>query len=138
MDATDVSTVVDKVAGLLEKMAGKIGVAADKVWPWLVKQQYIEGATSVVTFGVLFVLSVFCAKKFAVWMGESTVRGRDEDFSVHDEKENRIMLYRVVWGVGGAVAVIATIAAFFQGVTALQQLINPEYFALMDLLKAAK
>jgi hypothetical protein len=139
MNATDVNLVVDKVAGLLEKVADKIGVAADKVWPWLVKQQVLEGSSLLVLFLIGAVGTFFTVKGCGRWWGESTRMKENDSFSNKDEKEITVFSRRLMYTVG---AIIFALVALVTGIEFINigawKLFNPEYFALMDLISAAK
>ena len=138
MNATDVNTVVDKVAGLLEKVADKLGVAANKVWPWLVKQQYVEGATPLIALGICTAASVFSYTRLVKYMSFSTDRKNGEDWDAHKARKANIEAFQMIWGGVLALTFAGGILALLCSMGGIQQLINPEYFALMDLVKAAK
>ena len=70
----NIEVAVEKIASFLEKIAVKIGVAADTVWPWIVKQQVIEGASVLIALVICAALSVLSYNKFAKYAFMDTVR----------------------------------------------------------------
>ena len=138
MNATDVNLVVDKVSGLLEKVAGKIGVAADTVWPWLVQQQILEG----VSLGAIAVISAvgtyLTTKGCLKWWSASTHRRASEDWDDADNRELKVFTYRTVYGIGTFIFTLILVVAGIEFISrGALKLFNPEYYGLMELISAA-
>ena len=58
----DINASIDvgkNVAELLTRLASQIGVAADKVFPWYVQQQVIEGTTRLIVWAMIALVGVF-------------------------------------------------------------------------------
>ena len=134
----NIEVAVEKIASFLEKIAVKIGVAADTVWPWIVKQQVIEGASVLIALVICAALSVLSYNKFAKYAFMDTVRKNDEDWDTHRNRKSKAEAFSIVWMVFGGCVAFGLVVALLSSFTGIQQLINPEYFALMDLISAAK
>jgi uncharacterized membrane protein len=104
------------ITELLEKLAGQIGTTADKVFPWYVTQQVIEGtmllATSCIAFIIGMLLMCLSFKK-ADW--------------------NRGNRYSAFVVVGAFIAGLAFMVFIIGLPTSVAQIINPEYYALKSM-----
>ena len=105
---------------LIEKLAVQIGVTVDKVWPWLVRQQVLEGWTILAAILIALVIGV-------VLLGVALVL---------DKKETEICI--PFFMVGGLLCVFAIFALFMAGPDQIQKIYNPEYSALKDLIGMVK
>lgn len=138
-DPTNVGVVVDKVTAYLDTVAAKLGVAAGKVWPWLVKQQVLEAISVFASAAISGVFTYIGIKGMIRYWGEST-RSRDgESYSENNDRETRVFFHRTLYT---SVSVIAFIVFLIFSVEALNvglwKILNPEYHALMDLISAVK
>ncbi|MCY7451814.1 hypothetical protein MCZ47_16360 [Bacillus altitudinis] len=124
---------MDKAMAYINKLAAKLGVAAEHIYGVLVNQQYIYGIVNV-TVGVAS-LVIFAAlvrlNYLIITKGERTYRrGEDESF------------YYKLRGVGDGglfiVIIIVTVAALIIGMVAtpigVMQTMNPEYYAIKEIL----
>lgn len=138
-DPTNVSVVVDKVTAYLDTVAAKLGVAAGKVWPWLVKQQILEGISTGLLTLVGLVGCVVCIKGMVKWYSSSTIRRRNEDWDDANDRENQVLLHRVLYTCIGIIFALMLLIAGLEFMNVgMWKLFNPEYHALMDLIKAVK
>ncbi|APP15619.1 hypothetical protein ABH16_04690 [Bacillus altitudinis] len=124
---------MDKAMAYIDKLAAKLGVAAEHVYGVLINQQYTfgivnvaVGVVSLVIFAALVRLNYLIIAK-----GESTYRrGEDESF------------YHKLRGVGDGglfiVIITVTVAALITGMAAtpigIMQTMNPEYYAIKEIL----
>lgn len=118
MDINAKVDVGNNLTSLIEKLATQIGVTADKVFPWYVKQQVIEGFVFVgVTISLLILFGAVFFYSF-----------KKADF----ENGNRY----IVTTIGGAIFFLITlfVTAFCFG-DAVAQIMNPEYAATHQLLQ---
>ena len=140
------------VIQLLEQLANKLGVAVEYLWTTLVRQQIAEGVTDVICavgwLGVMiFAISITpCFAKFAGDKYEALRRDRLENHTgfngsayVSSYRED---CWHFIATVGPIAAVIIGALAGIFTVTCLscgiQQLINPDYFALQEILDTIK
>lgn len=109
----------ENITRLLEKLAQTIGTTVDKVFPWYVKQQIIEGWCYLggcflsLMVGITLLL---IAKK------------------VHSEDGDEIP-YLIV---GALITVVGFIALVIGGATFMSQIINPEYHAMKEIIRQLK
>lgn len=115
-DITVNSDSVDKVTGLLEKLAEQFGVATDHFYPIFVQQQIIDGYYSLM-WAVLAL--IFANVSFAsVWGLRKDGDGASVFFF--------------------ALGVFSIVVLFLNGSSAATHLLNPEYHALMAIGDFAK
>lgn len=110
------SEQMDKILSYLDKVGEKIGATGQQIWPWLVKQQYIDAFTSLfflIVFGMMF---WFSYNKF---INIKWVNGEPEEWGV--------FVFFVISCIGLFVSFVCFLVNFFD-------IFNPEYWALMDLL----
>jgi len=98
---------------LITKLAHQIGTTADKVYPWYVKQQYIEGLFFIITTSLFFIISVFLC----------TVAWEKADF-VDGNQETAVFILAMI------IAAITLIIFAFMGIDAISKIFNPEYHAI--------
>lgn len=103
----------------LDKIGEKLGVSAKTVWPWLVREQYIEAIRPIVLMlicGTVFAISAIITKK-NILQGKTTGD--------------------ITWGVlivSGLITLGAVVGFFAE----IFDILNPEYWALKDLLRQIK
>ena len=108
----------------LDKVAGKIGIGAKTLWPYLIKQQYIEAVRSIIIFIMVVITSVIVTKTFLGYM--SKIEGYDED-----EKKFLCCAGIVMCWTLSIILMIYALIDF-------PRLINPEYYALIGILGQVK
>lgn len=139
---------MDKVMEMLEQLASKLGVAVEYLWTTLVKQQYVEGVTDIIlsVFGIIvIVLLVIFAPKITKSASakhkelandrRKNGTGYDGSYSVSSFEEdyyrNLSQSVPTVSIVVGCIVLVLTAMFLVFGV---QQLLNPDYFALKEVL----
>lgn len=143
---------MEQAMNLVEQLAIKLGVAVEHLWEILVKQQYAEGVIdivlSVLCVGILIAIIVY-APKLTVnytneykrlvedrktngtgYLGSKTISSCEEDR--YNNLRKSIPTYAIV--IGTVVFVLTVIFI----VSGIQQIINPEYFALKEVLNCIK
>jgi len=120
MDANDVGQVIDKVATYLDAIAQKLGVGVGKIWPWFVKQQYVEGARAALILAIFLPSFIYVARKAS---------GVDWD----DPSPSNVtyMILLVVLGCGALFGVVDFLCEF-------PDIFNPEYWAFKALLDSIR
>ena len=133
---------------MLEQLASKLGVAVEYLWTTLVKQQYVEGVTDIIlsVFGIIvIVLLVIFAPKITKSASakhkelandrRKNGTGYDGSYSVSSFEEdyyrNLSQSVPTVSIVVGCIVLVLTAMFLVFGV---QQLLNPDYFALKEVL----
>jgi len=116
---------------LLEKfdaLAQKIGVTVEQIWPWLVRQQYVD-AIYYPILAIIFIAAFVVTLSFTIkhW---------------NDKKPDICSIYRSDHGGFWVAAIIvfgvAMIAFTIGGIAEFPNIFNPEYHALRDLMGMIK
>jgi len=105
---------------LLQRLAEKIGTTTDKIFPWYVKQQVLEGYTSIV-----IILSLLTASIMIMAYNYKKANWSDSGFNQHS----------TITLAGSLVAVMIIFALILNGSEYITQILNPNYHALHNLLK---
>ncbi len=113
----------EKVTGVLQQLAEKIGVGIDHFYPVFVKQQQLEG----ISFFALILLFVFIAVL-------SLKFRRDSDFLKNDEPSLR--LFTTIFGLAVCIGILITLTS--SGITCFSQIFNPEYNAIKEITNLIK
>ena len=111
---------IQPVLDYLDKIATKIGSTAEQVWPWLVRQQYVEAfysAAILLLFTIGITLSIRSSMKV--------------DWNDGNPKMWIALFALVIFGTGFLISTITFIIEF-------GDVFNPEYWALMDLLNSVR
>lgn len=104
------------ITELLEKLANQIGTTADKVFPWYVTQQVIEGFSRITSSGIALligILLVVLSYKKADW-----------------DKGNKDSILVVI---GSIIAGVAFLIFIISLPLSIAQIINPQYYALKSI-----
>ncbi len=108
------------VSALLEKLVDKIGIAADAIFPWYVKQQVIAGWCHLVFYAFalivgFFIMKISYNKNLMDKAGDPTKHGW-------------------LWEFGFYSAAIAMILLFIYFSDSVSMIINPEYHAMKSIV----
>lgn len=119
---------MEQIAGVLEKLATKLGITVEYLWTVLVRQAYMEGIVYLVWFFVLILFSLIGIPKSIKW-----VKGlpQDETFGY----DVQYIFAMVGLAVLFAIVIFSIPSMFSDGI---QRLLNPEYFALEKILNVLK
>lgn len=117
---------IQLVLTYLDKIAEKIGTTAEQVWPWMIRQQYVEAiypffTTAILGTGLCFLIK-FTLKH---WNPE-------KGYSIYSEDHEPVWI--------GACVILALIVIISFAVFLIQfsDIFNPEYHALLALMAMAK
>jgi hypothetical protein len=115
------------VLSYLDKIGEKLGIGANMLWPYLMKQQIIEAYMNVAVIVLLAAIGLFTWKRYSV------------NPQRHAEKwVDGMYFYTITMIASGILGFVATLHFIFHGVF---QLVNTEYVAfkvLVDLLGKVK
>lgn len=109
----------------LDALGDKLGVAGAHLWSVLVRQAYIEGVTDLVVAGLVGIVFVvaFCIGKKCV---EIVNEGDSDEIHI------------VVLMVSVLIGALCAVAIWYNVVSGLQELLNPEFFALKNVIDSLK
>ncbi|MGM0815332.1 MAG: hypothetical protein ACQEUO_07390 [Bacillota bacterium] len=123
---------MDKAMAYIDKLAAKLGVAAEHVYGVLVKQSHVFGIINIIVgtillagFAVLLRLNYLIIAK-----GESPSWGEEETIYCKLREVGDGMLFIAIIIVT-ILAVIFGMIALFSGI---MQALNPEYYAIKEIL----
>ena len=139
---------MDKVMELLEQLANSLGVAVEYLWTTLVKQQYVEGVTNLVMaiISIIVVIVLSCcvpkATKFLVNQSKELEEDRRKNgtgyngsYITTSYKEDFCNFLKFAVPIVGTIAIIVIVVCITNDTkSGIQQLLNPDYFALKEVL----
>ncbi|MEC0777472.1 hypothetical protein P9E81_08480 [Bacillus licheniformis] len=115
---------MDKAMEYIDKLAAKLGVAAEHVYGVLVKQQIINGAIGIVgTIAALIFLGIVFTKLLK--------KGIEHNKVIDSFDTSPYMLVSIPVGIALG---ITAIVGFFVIPIGINQMINPEYYAIKEIL----
>jgi NADH:ubiquinone oxidoreductase subunit 5 (subunit L)/multisubunit Na+/H+ antiporter MnhA subunit len=117
---------IQLVLNYLDKIAAKLGTTAEQVWPWLIRQQYVEAIYPFIIFIILFI-PFFFVMRFPIhhW-------NPDEGYNICNSSHEPPWIFLCV-ALG--FIVLGSFAGF---IIELGDLFNPEYHAFMKILSLAR
>ena len=141
---------MDKAMELLEQLAIKLGVAVEYLWTTLVKQQYVEGITCIamIIIDIIIIIVLLCCIPRATKSLTNKYKELAEDrrkngtgyngsYVTSSEAEDYYNIFSKVIPIVGYLLIFALILFIISNVKfGIQQLLNPDYFALKEILDA--
>lgn len=114
------------VFGYLDKVSEKIGVGATQIWPWLIRQQYIDAIRETALF-IFLTSALFFLAKFTIkhWDYEP------EDGRYSITKKDHEVLYIIPVAILTFLSIVSIFCAFSE----ITDLLNIQYAALEDLME---
>lgn len=139
---------MDKAMELLGQLANGLGVAVEYLWVTLVKQQYVEGVTNLVmaAIGIIVTIALLCyipkATRFFANQHKALAEDRRKNgtgyngsYSLSSYKEDFYSGAKIAVPIIGLVIVFIVILCTVDDIKyGIQQLLNPDYFALKEVL----
>jgi hypothetical protein len=143
------NNILDNIAGKLEIIARKLGIALEHLWGILIRQAYVDGIVSI-TLSIVFLLIIFLMIKIVpktikkiskTYFAE--VKGRKEDSTGYDYsrdvssmREDFASFSRYLVPVISVITgIVLLILAITNAVSGVARLINPEWYALRMILE---
>lgn len=135
---------------LLETMAVKLGVAVEHLWSILVKQQIADGVTDIILavfFVTVVILTLIFAPKFAKRADDEYKRLKEDrqnngtgfkhSYKIPSfEEDHYENLKDNIPGVAIFIGLLSLVLALVFATCGIKELINPEYFALKEIMNA--
>jgi len=121
--------VGNNVTNMLRDVAHQLGIAVEKIYPYFVFQQVINGVVGIVTFLILSVLILGGAIFFFKLYSKENRGDYDED---NDTRELKMWAY----GFGAALLFIVFLirVTSFPYSHYIGMIFNPQYYAIKDML----
>lgn len=118
---------IELITTYLDKLAGKLGVGAGQIWPWLIKQQYVDGFLAIFLF-ICSTIGLYACVRFVIkhWNPDSVEANPIYSICREDHEP--------VWVILSVILIIVWFITLGSAVTDIRHLLNPEYGALKDLL----
>ena len=112
--------VIEVVTTALQPLAEKLGTTAQYVWTLQVRQSYVDGSIALV--GLLFGMAIVGLTIFLNWKHKD-----DEDYDFD------------LWGVVSIIIMLFGLGFILINInTVFNAFINPEYYALQQLINLVK
>jgi hypothetical protein len=119
----------EKLTQYIEVLAQKLGVAAEHLYGVLVRQAKVEGIIGLILYGVLIPALLFVSYKVV----SMAIKKWDDIYEADLEMPTILGIIFLL-----AITVIITICGFMDIPGDIGRLINPEYYAIKELLDVIK
>lgn len=143
---------LDKIMPYLEKLAQKLGVAIEHLYGVLIKQAQVEGFTNLIMaiFNLVIIIVIcFAIPKIYRFLNDRCIEIKDDrekngtgygnSRNISSGKEDSYNFFKtfivIVLSIIGIICFFNLIYDFPLGI---KQIMNPEYYAIQDILKAVK
>lgn len=120
---------LDKAFNYIDAVAEKLGVAAEHVYGIMVKQQFVEGITTITMIPLMLLIFGFVFYKLITY----TSKNWDDLYA--DDREVFFGIMNIVVGI---IFIITFIAFVVDVPGAIGRLVNPEYYAIKEILDVLK
>jgi Ca2+/Na+ antiporter len=130
--------VFEKVTQYIDALAAKLGVAAEHVYEVLVRQQVAEGYSLLITWSLMLIIGVLVIvltlKSGFEYENKHYSWGTEMSFSLNPPN-----LFKVsVLTAFGILTLVAMLTLLDEGPSAVMKIVNPEYYAIREILNAIK
>lgn len=139
---------MDKVMELLEQLASSLGVAVEYLWTTLVKQQYVEGVTNLAmaVVGIVVIIVLSCLVPRATKGLDNKYKelkssrlenatGYSGSRYISSMTEDTFNTLRFLVPIVTCIIIFIIFACTIDNIKfGIQQLLNPDYFALKEVL----
>jgi uncharacterized protein YxeA len=135
------------ILAYLDKITAKLGIGIQQVWPWFIKQQYVDAFVSLGFFLITIIIAaILLFTTFKLWRKESkyskgTYYYNSEEESVK-KTENQICAYSIyhqnhesTWVWTNIFCLVMVFSAGIIFYTQFFDIFNPEYSAFKDIAK---
>ena len=124
-----------KMDGYFSALAAKAGVATDHFYPLFVRQQSIEGITTLISLTILLVIVVLLFR-----MALKNVDNKYNGYSNNNDAGEAMKFAKTLIGfiLGAVLTLLLIITIGTDGMTAIGKLLNPEYYAVNSLVQMVK
>ena len=112
----------------LDKIGDKIGMTADTIWPWLIRQQYVYFGASLTVLAVGLVMLIVALH----------ISNKYHPFDDDKYGTSRVDLQRILRCATLILSVAFSVIGGITMITNMPKLFNPEYYALKELLGIIK
>ncbi len=120
----------EQTINLLEKLSSKLGVATQVLWSALIKQAPISGTIDIIVSFFFIIISVLGAM-FLLKKTRKEIENNDENDFLYSWG---VPLW-IVWGI---YTILVLIIAGCTLSNSISGIVNPEYWALKEILSAVK
>lgn len=141
---------MEKAMEFLEQLAKELGVAVEYLWTILIKQQYVEGVINIVMASIGFITIIIltcCLPKVTKFfinkkkeMAEDRMNngtGYCGSYSTPSESEDFISFLRFAAPITFCIAILIIFIFSLSDIKfGIQHILNPDYFALKEILNA--
>lgn len=123
----------------IEELANSLGVAAEHVYELLVRQQVISGIVGITVGGLILIAGLaiifftIVAMIKAEWVGGTYSKTPSNKYASYLELGDGFVFQLVV-----ALSIVAVIICTFVVSGSIMQLINPEYYAIREIMDVFK
>lgn len=123
------SKEIDQITLYLDKLAQKLGVGAEHIWPWFIKQQYVDAFALFALMTILIGYGVCALKAY----------NRVElAYSEEKIKYNQKEFWSGFWAITGVITLVVGIIVSIFATIEVAELFNIEYSAMKDFVSTFK
>lgn len=112
------SNIADQIMSIINQMAEKLGVAAEKVYPVLIKQAYVEGVKD-----IIWIFFGICLTSIGVYFAGNAIRNKSNS-------DQEIVIFTNICLI--IIGLVFTIITINDAITAF---VNPDWYVFNTLLK---
>ena len=119
---------MEQVAKLLEQLATKLGTTVEYLWGVLMKQAHVNAIINLSFVGLMLIITI-------TWLAFiPKIIKLDSDDGDYDSPSTRTLTW-IFFAITNVISIIVIIACL---TTAITELLNPEYWALQEILGQLK
>ncbi|ARM69244.1 hypothetical protein vBSauClo6_103 [Staphylococcus phage vB_Sau_Clo6] len=129
----------DKVLERIDSLGGKLGDISQHAWGALVKYQVVYGIVDLISGIVIIALTIFLWKVFINQYKKVNDTDRDDDYSILFENFGDLTGLGLTYVIVTSIISVGAFIYLIYGIPMdILRILNPEVFAVKDLIEQAK
>ena len=128
MNPETIKNTIQAIIDGLTPLAQKLAVPLEKVFNWAIRENYVQAIYEVI-FGIILAIAIFYEYKFIKWGLKKKEEGSKNNFYRREGIQSICIVIGIILGVAFLIFSLCAIPDI------MRRVINPEYHALMDIVK---
>ena len=116
---------IDQVAHYVDKLAQKLGIGVEHIWPWFIREQYVDAIVVVIPTLAFIFYAWYALRAY----GRVSLNYKAEIIT-RDARD----FFEPFWAITGIIALVVGVIASLFAIGEVGDLLNINYSAMSDMI----